>query len=879
MRHFFLLCTLLLATCSLWGHEQEKLVIKESYVQITLEEVFKDLHKKYQVFFSYRKKQISDIKISVDIPESSLSVAMQLILKGTSLDYEILDERFVLIKPKEGEVEEIPYICGWVLDSLSEDAISFANLSIPSEGKGAVSQTDGSFYIKGKIPFEAEVIISSIGYENKRLSFGELRKGPCAPILLQPQTLSLKGLEISEYLTDGISQDPISIKLSPGKVSTLPGLTEPDIFQMAQVLPGINSPDETAAGLHIRGGTPDQTLVMIEGMPLYQTGHFFDMISSVNPYAIDEARVSRSGFDVSRAGRVSGAIDLSQGNAVPDKLGLGLAFNLTHMGFDLQAPLLKKKMALLFSSRRSTTDFFPTLTFSRLQDRVFQGTRIGWLREFNNQTDYFNVDFERFAFNDWNFKWLYNIKDKHQLSFSSFNGRNQLNYHVSIEPEDEFLADDLEILNSGFSFNWTYKDSLKYVANTRLSFSEYNSRYSFTKQDFERSFDFEVFGKRNNVKDNRLTSDHQWFFGRKHSLKAGFMLSSKDVAYELDFKAVYGEFQDTRFWNGETQTFYGSYVYSPNQKFYLEGGLRFSGNSLFERAYTAPRLQLSYQLTSGLKFRLHTGIYRQFISQLIEWEFDPLGFHNQVWVLSGDNFIPAIQSYQINTGFLYDKKEWMIDLELYHKAIFDLTSLTTSFQNFAETEYSTGLAKINGLDFLLKRRWRAHRFWLSYTLSQILYDFEDISEVPFFAPHDQRHNFKFIQLYQFNNWQFSVGWTYRSGKPFTPRIGDEIEFRQDDDEEIYVVQPILGESNGQRLRAYHRLDASIMYQFPASRERSVKGNLGLSLLNVYDRENILSIRYFPEYYAPEDLPDNPESEELVKTMLRFMPNLVIRLRW
>ncbi|MEM6801968.1 MAG: carboxypeptidase-like regulatory domain-containing protein, partial [Bacteroidota bacterium] len=509
MRHLFLLCTLLLATCFLWGHEGEELIIKERYEQKALEEIFKDLHKKYQVFFSYRKKQISDIKISVDIPESSLPIAMQLILADTDLDFEILDERFVLIKPREIREEPIPYICGWVLDSLSEKAIPFANLSIPSQGKGAVSQTDGSFYIKGKIPFEAEVIITYIGYEKKQLSFGELRKGPCAPILLKQKTLTLQGLEISEYLTDGISRDPLSIKLSPEKVSALPGLTEPDIFQMAQVLPGVNSPDETAAGLHIRGGTPDQTLVMIEGMPLYQTGHFFDMISSINPYAIDEARVSRSGFDVSRAGRVSGAIDLSQGNEIPDKLGLGLSFNLTHMGFDLKAPLLKKKMAILFSSRRSTTDFFPTLTFSRLQDRVFQGTRIGWLRELEDQTDYFSVDYERFAFNDWNFKLLYHIKDKHQLSFSSFNGKNQLNYHVSIEEEDEFLKDDLEILNAGFAINWEYKDSLKYISNTRLSFSEYNSRYSYLKQNFEQSFDFEEFGKRNNVKDNRLTSDHQ----------------------------------------------------------------------------------------------------------------------------------------------------------------------------------------------------------------------------------------------------------------------------------------------------------------------------------------------------------------------------------
>ncbi|MEM6806177.1 MAG: TonB-dependent receptor, partial [Bacteroidota bacterium] len=316
-----------------------------------------------------------------------------------------------------------------------------------------------------------------------------------------------------------------------------------------------------------------------------------------------------------------------------------------------------------------------------------------------------------------------------------------------------------------------------------------------------------------------------------------------------------------------------------NPQFYLEAGLRLSGNSQFERSYTAPRMQLNYQFKSGLKLHVHGGIYRQFISQLIEWEFDPLGFHNQIWVLSGNDIIPAIQSYQINTGLLYDKKEWMLDVELYHKTIFDLTSLTTSFQNFAETDYTTGLAKINGIDFLIKRRWRSHRFWLSYTLSQILYDFEGISNEPFFAPHDQRHNLKFIQLYQFNNWQFSLGWAYRSGKPYTPRIGDEIEFRQDDDEEFYVVQPVLGESNSRRLKSYHRLDASFMYQFPSSKEKSVKGNLGLSLLNVYDRENILSIRYFPEYYSPEDLPDNPQSEELEKTMLRFMPNLVIRLRW
>ena len=190
------------------------------------------------------------------------------------------------------------------------------------------------------------------------------------------KTQQLDEILISEYLTTGIreGQDK-SITVSPKELGILPGLTEPDVLQSIQLLPGVQSPTETASGLYVRGGTPDQNLILWDGIKMYNSGHFFGTISAFNPYITDEIKLFKSGTKARYGNRVSSVIDISSDNKIPESIKGGFGFNMTHIDAYFKAPI-SKKVAILVSGRRSFTEIFNTATFKNLAKRVFQNTKI-----------------------------------------------------------------------------------------------------------------------------------------------------------------------------------------------------------------------------------------------------------------------------------------------------------------------------------------------------------------------------------------------------------------------------------------------------------------------------------------------------------------------
>ncbi|MEL7065419.1 MAG: TonB-dependent receptor, partial [Bacteroidota bacterium] len=353
---------------------------------------------------------IEGYTVTLSLQSSPLPEALEQTLENLPLRGEIREEKFILITAKAST----PYLCGWLIDEDTGGPISFAALRTSDGRRGTLSKEDGSFYLKGPFGSARELIITHIAYQEYRLRLSPYPT-PCRTLSLRPKAREMKAITISEYLTDGIHHDHRSIDLQPKRIGALPGLTEPDIFRMVQVLPGINNPDGTATGLNIRGGTPDQTLVQYNDIPLYQTGHFFDMIPSINPYAVDGAQVFRGGFDASQAGRVSGLVNITQGDSIPMQGRRGVNMNFTHMGLDIQQPLVKKKLAIYLSGRRSLTDVFPSIAFNRLEERIVQGTRIGDQQDDDGLLKESNI----YSFQDASAKLIYRPSKQHYVAASA----------------------------------------------------------------------------------------------------------------------------------------------------------------------------------------------------------------------------------------------------------------------------------------------------------------------------------------------------------------------------------------------------------------------------------------------------------------------------
>lgn len=853
-----------------WGTLSAQSILRVSgeYQNTPLREVLTDWESQVGVYFSFQKKLIQEYTITQRFEEEPLPQALASLLEDLPLEVEMIDRSFIMIK-HNGESRVI----GQLLDQNTGEGIAFASIRV-GRTTGDLTDSKGHYVCSLNADSRASVIIQHIGYESVTMSLASFMAHQ-GPILMVPEEVEIQAVTISEYLTDGISHDKRSAMLRPQRVAILPGMTSPDVFQMLQVLPGISSPQETSTGIHLRGGTPDQTLILYNDIPVYQTGHFFDMLSALNPFSIQQAAVFQGGYAAHMTGRVSGIVKLDQGSHVPDSLEAGININLTHLGTDLKIPLKTSSSALFLTLRRSLTDLFPTLTYWRLEDRVFQESRFGWLRD----SEFLSINQDTYDFSDGGLKWILTPEDgKHEVLASVFWGFNEFILGAEELEEPRESRDQLSNQSFGAGVQWTYDSGKRYQHQLSLSSSSLLSGYIFEYTDTNTEDFIEQIRVSNSVEDLRAKSAHQLQVNDQLIIRTGYEMIRQQVAYDLFFESPEGNFQEFNEPTAWSHILFGSASYSPSDKLYMEAGLRSTWFSELETWITDPRINAHYNLSRTLTLRGYAGRYHQFISQLLELGLDYLGVSTKVWAISDGEFVPAISSLQWGTGLLWESNGWLINVEAYGKRINHLTSLSPGFTPTQADIYEQGTATINGLEILLKKRWKRHSAWMSYTLSRILYEFEEFSPHPFYAPHDQRHIFRLTHMVTFGNWELSTGWNYRSGKPFTPRTGESVTLEEDDTGTRYwIVTPQFGDIHSSREPAYHRLDISGLHRVRLQGRVLQECMVGGSIVNLYNRRNILSINYLPEYFPENDLPEVPESEEVQKEMIRLQPNLMIRL--
>ena len=226
----------------------------------------------------------------------------------------------------------------------------------------------------------------------------------------------------------------------------------------------------------------------------------------------------------------------------------------------------------------------------------------------------------------------------------------------------------------------------------------------------------------------------------------------------------------------------------------------------------------------------------QFISQIIEFETQSFGLENQVWVAADDNSIPVLRSEQVSLGGNFQYDSWSVDAEMYYKKINNLTSLTRGF-DIESTGLSIGSSTITGLDVLAKKRFYNFTSLVSYALTRNEFQFDNLNNTnPFEGNFDIRHYLSFVQSAKFGDLELSLGWRYRTSRPYTLATGLE-----GDNAENITIQ--YGGRNGERLTPYHRLDFSAKYELKPFKNNDLKASFGVSLLNIYNQKNILNRNY------------------------------------
>jgi hypothetical protein len=682
------------------------------------------------------------------------------------------------------------------------------------------------------------------------------------------ETQQLDEVVIKEYIISGIyEKDDGSINLSPKDLGILPGLTEPDVLQSIQLLPGVQSPTETASGLYIRGGTPDQNLILWDGIKMYHSGHFFGMLSAFNPYITKEIKLYKGGTKAQYGNRISGVIDIASDNDIPQTTEGGFGFNMTHADLHLKAPL-SKSTAILFSARRSFTDAFKTETFKNLSKRVFQDTKISQGNKVFDD-DEVTTTKDLFYFSDLTFKVITEPSDTDKITFSNLFTKNKLDYGFLIEEFNEASTDKLDIKNIGTSLLWDHYYSKSFSHNFNAYYSNFDLNYIGTNSIIDEFSD--QLDKENRIDDFGISLDFNWKVNASNILGFGYQYSSNKVTYALGFQdseSPEEEYSETNTVTNNSQALYIDYKYVKKDNWFINLGLRSNYVSVLDKFFIEPRLQFEAKLLEHLKFKISAERLHQAVSQVVEFNTQEFGLENQIWVLSDGERIPVLKSTQFTTGFVFSKTGWHIGLEGYYKDIQGLTSFTIGFDN-ADDFFSQGKSKVLGLDLLIKKKINKYRTWLSYSLINNEFTFADINSGNSFPGNfDITHHLNWSHTYEWYRFNVSLGWNIRTGIPYTRALGIS------ETNGGFVID--YDETNKERLPNYHRLDISTTYKFNISENGKWKGKLGFSLLNIYNKKNTLSRTYEKRQSVDQN---NQELREINKSSLGITPNLVFRIEF
>lgn len=673
------------------------------------------------------------------------------------------------------------------------------------------------------------------------------RKNPFSDFITQ----KLEEVVVTNYLTKGISKKSDGkINIKTNDFGILPGLIEPDILQSIQALPGILSVDERVSNINVRGGTHDQNLILWDGIKMYQSGHFFGLVSAFNPYLTKEVNVSKNGTSVKYGDGVSSVIDMQQSNAIDQEFIAGAGFNLINADAFAKVPL-DDKAELQIAARRSVTDFIYTPTYDQYLKRVFQDTDFS-----NNQPT--NQDIisnnERFYFYDISTKFLYDITDQDQFRFNFLTINNNLTYDQ--QPNDASqtpLRNELEQNNFATGIEYLKYWSSKLTTTAQFYYTTYDLKA--TNYDIINNQRLDQDNKVNDLGVKLNVTNH---IDEHLKLHGGYqfsevIISNTENLSNPDFESITKEVVRNHSIYGEAE------FTSASKNTYARIGIRTNYIEKFSEFFTEPRLSVSHKLSNDFRLEFLAELKSQTTSQIIDLQNDFLGIEKRRWILSNDVDIPIIKSTQGAFGVHYNKNKLFISVEAFLKNVEGITARSQGFQNQFQFANAIGDYQVKGIDFLINKQFESFSTWLSYSFSDNNYTFEEFNNGnPFPNNIDIRHTATFAGTYTFNRLKLAVGMNWHSGKPQTlPLLNQDVTNSQ-----IEYALP-----NNSRLKDYFRTDLSATYKLKFTNK--IDASIGASIWNLFDRQNIINT-----YYIENNQGDIISVENL---SLGITPNVSFRL--
>jgi hypothetical protein len=810
---------------------------------LSLREVLRTIEKQYGVTFTYADENIEGVFVIPPSVTFTIDQALKYLAQTTLLDFQQISTDIISVSKRA--IRQIK-ICGTLIDA--ESGIAISGATIQAGTRAGISNELGYFEINN-INQSDTLVVRYVGYTTLRMPASQITPETCPDILMKQNTIKLQEVIVSNFMYQGIDiNSDGAIRIDATTLGILPGVTDPDVLQTIQAMPGIQSINETVSDINVRGGTNDQNLIFWNGIKMYQSGHFFGMISGFNPYLTEKVVLIKNGTTTALSDGVSSTIDILTEDRVNRIFSGGAGINMINTDLFLKIPLAPK-LSLQVSGRKSISDLVETPTYEQYFDRVFGNTDV--TDDISGGTDSIGDSNQQFNFYDITAKLLYDItpRDKLRVSFLSIN--NKISYE-----EIGYLNNVFESKTSGLeqhslagSVNYHRLWSNKVQTNAQLYFSGYD----LEAINFDVSNDQRLI-QENEVMDTGLKLDARFALSSKMDIYGGYQFFEVGISNLEDINNPTFRRLIKRVLRSHAAFAEANYSSKSNDT-NLRIGLRGNYFEKFNRFIPEPRMAFNQKFLTHFSFEVLGEMKSQSATQVIDFQNDFLGVEKRRWVLANEDDIPIATSKQLSAGLRYQQGGFLISVDGYNKIVNDITSSSQGFQNQFQYIRTTGSYTVSGLDVLLNKIIGKFTTWLSYSFADNQYDFEEFNPSVFPNNLDIRHTATLGSSYQRENFQLSAGINWRTGKPFTQGLGVN-------NGEIQYDIP-----NSSRLENYLRLDVSAKYWFRFS--DGVKGEIGASIWNLLNTENVVNVFY--------QVDENNNLKSIQQYALGFTPNVMFRV--
>ncbi len=702
-------------------------------------------------------------------------------------------------------------ISGYVEDSESGERLIAANIWDENSHKGTVSNDFGFFSIT--LPTDTvKLTISYIGYLSARYVL-YLNQDEELNAYLQP-SLALETVEVTAERTEKIEDKSqmSQIAIPVEQIKMAPALLgEVDVLKTIQLLPGVQSGGEGQSGLYVRGGSPDQNLILLDGVPVYNVSHVLGIFSVFNADAIKNVTLTKGGFPARFGGRLSSVLEINMKDGNNKEWHGEGSIGIISSKLTLEGPLKKEKTSFLISGRRTYADLIAK-PFVGLANRKAE-TKVT----------------PRLFFYDLNTKISHTFNQKHRLFGSAYLGSDV--FRFKSKNDRSSFNGGLDWGNIISALRWNMKISNKLFSNVTATYSKYNLDVSAAVSEIinntENSFSSVYLS---GIEDLGLKWSLDWVLSPQHYLKMG--VQSTRHRYTPGALTIKAKSEDEEF-NGKLGT---ADITSLESAAYIEddinlGRLRLNIGahaSLFRvnhKNYSSfqPRLSLRYLLANKWSLKGSFSTMTQYINLLTS---EALSLPTDLWVPSTDKVQPQ-QSWQVAGGIaktLWDKYE--LSIEGYYKHMDRVLSFKPGatflfgLENDWQDKITQGDGQSYGTELFLQKKSGKTTGWLGYTLSWNWRRFDLINGGERFPyRYDRRHDLSIVVNHEFNDRiSLSGAWIYGTGNAVTIPINayDKINHNYNLKGEVVNISGTeiqnLGTKNGFRMSDYHRLDLSISFK-------------------------------------------------------------------